>query len=263
MVPNVHFLGLDLYDWAILCGIVAAMILFRALYKRMGLTYPVFVLSLTVSVFAIVGGYCSAALFQSFYVFLESGTFAWGVGTTFYGGLIGASLIFLALYFGAGHFFCKGAHIRQFNRMLALVAPCIALAHAFGRIGCLLGGCCYGAETESFFGLPMLINGQWQKRIPLQLFESIFLFLLCGALVFLLLKRRGTYNASVYLIAYGVWRFTVEFFRADDRGASGISFLTPSQLTAIVLVALGIGYIFLYRFVLKKYLCGENGNEPA
>ena len=152
MVPNVHFLGLDLYDWAILCGIVAAMILFRALYKRMGLTYPVFVLSLTVSVFAIVGGYCSAALFQSFYVFLESGTFAWGVGTTFYGGLIGASLIFLALYFGAGHFFCKGAHIRQFNRMLALVAPCIALAHAFGRIGCLLGGCCYGAETESFFG---------------------------------------------------------------------------------------------------------------
>lgn len=261
MAPNVSFLGLDLYYLMILCGILAAMALFRALYKRAGISYPVFVLTLLVSVGAIVGGYLSAALFQSFYNFLKTGAFVWGVGTTFYGGLIGAAVVFLVLYFLFGHFFCKGAHIREFNRMLLLVAPCIALAHAFGRIGCLLDGCCYGKISN--FGLMMFVGGAWEKRVPIQLFESLFLFALCGVLVLLLLKRKSTYNGSVYLISYGVWRFVIEFFRDDDRGASGLSFLTPSQLTAILLILVGVAYIFVYKYFLKKIFDGETGNEAA
>ncbi len=261
MAPDVSFLGLDLYYWMILCGIVSAMVLFRVLYRRVGISYPVFALTILVSVGAIVGGYLFAALFQSFYAFLETGEFKWGVGTTFYGGLIGAAAVFLLLYFTAGHFFVKGAHIKEFNRMLSLIAPCIVLAHAFGRIGCLLDGCCYGMPSE--YGLPMLIGGNWEKRVPIQLFESLFLFVLCGVLVLLLLKRKGTYNGSVYLISYGVWRFIIEFFRGDDRGSSGLSFLSPSQLTAIVLVAVGVGFIFLYRYVLKQYIGGEEEHESA
>ncbi len=251
MAPDVVFLGLDLYYWMILCGIVAAMVLFRILYQKTGISYPVFVLTICVSVGAIVGGYLSAALFQSFYGFLETGEFKWGVGTTFYGGLIGAALVFLVLYFIFGHFFCKGAHIAEFNRMLSLIAPCIVIAHAFGRIGCLLDGCCYGKISS--YGLPMYVHGVWEKRIPIQLYESLFLFALCGVLVFLLLKKRGDYNASVYLIGYGVWRFIIEFFRDDDRGSSGISFLSPSQLTAIILILCGVAYIFIFRFILKKF----------
>ena len=261
MAPNVSFLGLDLYYWMILCGILAAMVLFRALYKRAGISYPVFVLTLLVSVGAIVGGYLSAALFQSFYHFLKTGVFVWGVGTTFYGGLIGAAVVFLILYFLFGHFFCKGAHIKEFNNMLLLIAPCIVIAHAFGRIGCLLDGCCYGKISQ--FGLNMYVNGAWEKRVPLQLYESLFLFALCGVLVLLLLKKRGTFNASVYLISYGVWRFIIEFFRDDDRGASGLSFLTPSQLTAIVLICVGVAYIFVYQYLLKKIFDGGKGDEAA
>ena len=259
MAPDVVFLGLDLYYWMILCGILAAMVLFRALYRRVGITYPVFVLTIGVSVGAIVGGYLFAALFQSFYSYLETGVFRWGVGTTFYGGLIGAAAVFLILYFTLGHFFCKGAHVKEFGRMLLLIAPCIALAHAFGRIGCLLDGCCYGKPSE--FGLPMLVHGVWEKRVPIQLYESLFLFALSGVLVFLIFKKKGACNAGIYLIAYGVWRFVIEFFRDDERGSSGLSFLTPSQLTAIVLVLVGIAYIVL--MLMKKRLKGPSGGGNA
>ncbi len=266
MAPNVVFLGLDLYYWMILCGVIAAMVLFRALYRRAGISYPVFVLTICVSVGAIVGGYLFAALFQSFYNFLDTGEFRWGVGTTFYGGLIGAAAVFLILYFTFGHFFCKGAHIGEFNRMLLLIAPCIALAHAFGRIGCLLDGCCYGRISE--FGLPMYVGGAWEKRIPIQLYESIFLFMLSGSFVFLLLKKKGDYNASIYLIGYGVWRFIIEFFRDDERGSSGLSFLSPSQLTAILLILVGVAYLFVYRYLLKRLFenyaaNGEKEDETA
>ena len=99
----------------------------------------------------------------------------------------------------------------------------------------------------------MWVNGEWQRRIPIQLFESLFLFVLFGALLFLTVKMKFEYTASVYSICYGVWRFFIEFARDDDRGASGIKFLSPSQLTAIVMVLLSIAFIFVYKYVLKKH----------
>ena len=254
MFPQVEFLGLDLYYWMIVVGILAAMIVFRVFHKKAGLTVKVFNFSLLVGAAAIIFGYLSAVLFQSWYSFLATGKFVWGAGATFYGGLIGAAVVFLSFYFGVGHFFFRDrAHIAEFNRMLSLAIPCIVLAHAFGRIGCLFDGCCYGALTDSSIGINMWVGGEWQRRIPIQLFESLFLFMLFGALLFLTVKKKFEYTASVYLIVYGVWRFFIEFARDDDRGASGIVFLSPSQLTAIVMVLIGIILIFLYRLVLKKH----------
>ena len=254
MFPNAEFLGLDLYYWMIAVGILAAMIVFRLFHQKAGLSVKVFNFSLLVGVVAIIFGYLSAILFQSWYSFLETGVFIWGVGATFYGGLIGAVLIFIALYFGIGHFlFQDRAHIAQFNNLLSLAVPCIVLGHAFGRLGCLFDGCCYGALTDSHIGINMWVDCELQRRIPIQLFESLFLFALAGCLLYLTVQKKFEYTASAYLIAYGVWRFFIEFARDDDRGASGIDLLSPSQLTAIFMILAGIALIFLYRFVLKKY----------
>ena len=262
MVPDVSFLWLDLYGWMILAGVLAAMILFRVFYRRAGISYRVFALTEIVSVLAVCAGYAAAALFQSWYRYLQTGVFEWGVGATFYGGLIGAAVTFLIFYFLAGHFVCRDqSHIKEFNRMLSLIAPCIVIAHAFGRIGCLLDGCCYGRVTDSFIGLPMRVHGVFEKRVPLQLFESVFLFALGSVLLTLVWKCKGTYNASLHPIAYGVWRFIIEFFRDDNRGSSGIAALSPSQLTAIIMVAIGIAYLLLYRFVLKKFFEGAPAHE--
>ena len=264
MFPNAEFLGLDLYYWMIVVGILTAMILFRVFHQRAGLSVKVFNFSLLVGVAAIVLGYLSAVLFQSWYAYLETGKFVWGVGATFYGGLIGAGIVFFSLYFGIGHFLFKDrVHIAQFNKALCLIVPCIVIAHAFGRLGCLFDGCCYGAQTDSAIGIDMWVGGEWQRRIPIQLFESLFLFALFGCLMFLTVKKKFEYTASSYLIAYGVWRFFIEFARDDDRGASGVGALSPSQFTAIFMVLAGIAFIFLYRYVLKKYLEKVGNNEEV
>lgn len=253
MFPNIYFLGMDLYLWMIVIGILAAIAVFRIFSDKAGLSPKIFNFSLLTVIAAVVVGYLSAVLFQSWYSYLATGTWEWGVGATFYGGLIGGVVCFLIIYFIVGRFLFKDKlHIRQFNKMLCLIVPCIVLAHAFGRIGCLLDGCCYGFKTDSWIGIDMYVDGEWEKRLPTQLFESLFLFALFATLMYLLLKKRNEYTASIYLIAYGVWRFFIEYLRDDNRGSSGIAFLTPSQLTAILLVIAGIALALLYRYVLKK-----------
>ena len=264
MFPYVSFLGLDLYYWMIVVGIITAMISFRVFHEKAGISVKVFNFSLLVTIVAIILGYVSAVLFQSWYSFLETGEFKWGVGATFYGGLIGAVVVFLAVYFGVGHFIFKDKlHVREFNNMLSLIMPCIVVAHAFGRIGCLFDGCCYGALTDSWIGINMYSAGAWGKRVPIQLFESLFLFALFAALIYLLVAKKCEYTTSVYLIAYGIWRFAIEYARDDSRGSSGIRILTPSQLTAIIMVLIGVGFIFLYKYVLKNFYAKAGKREEG
>lgn len=259
MLPSVKFLEMDLYTWMILIGILTAMVCFNLLSGKLKLPAKVFNFSLFVAIGAIVFGFIFAILFQSYYRFLATGEWEWNSGMTFYGGLIGAVISFLLIYFIAGHFLFKDKlHIHKFNLMLMCILPCIVVAHAFGRIGCLFAGCCHGAVTDSPIGIPMHINGNSRPAVnvvPIQLFESIFLFLLFGALLYLLLKKKSEYIASIYIIAYGVWRFIIEFWRADkSRGSSGISWLSPSQLTAIIMVIIGVALIFLYKRFFKRIL---------
>ena len=60
-------------------------------------------------------------------------------GLVFYGGLIGA-LIMLFIYCR-----CFGLSVLG---MMDAAAPAIPAAHAVGRIGCLLAGCCYGLPHD-------------------------------------------------------------------------------------------------------------------
>lgn len=250
MAPNVQFLGMGLYEWMIVAGVILAMVVLRLCSGRAGLSARVFNLTLFSGVVSVVVGYLFAVLFQSFYSFLETGVYTFGTGATFYGGFIGGAGCFLILYFAVGRILIRdGEHVAQFWKMSSLAAPCIALAHGMGRIGCLLGGCCYGIETDGF-GVPMYVDGVWESRLPVQLFEAVFLFLLFAVMLFLVLKLNFSHNLSAYLIGYGVWRFFIEYLRGDDRGSTG-TILSPSQLTAVLLIAAGVA-IVIFRFVSKR-----------
>jgi phosphatidylglycerol:prolipoprotein diacylglycerol transferase len=133
-----------------------------------------------------------------------------------------------------------------------MVAVGIPLAHAFGRIGCFSYGCCYGRPTNSWIGIlfppdsPAGILGT--KVIPTQLVEASFLFVLFFILKFLNThKKFNGQIISVYLISYGIFRFVIEFFRADPRG--NVFFLSISQFISIILIGLGI---FLWLRHAKK-----------
>ena len=254
MFPDANILGIDLYWLVVVIGIVTAMTVARLLYKHVGMSFAVFRFAILVLIGAIFIGYVFAILFQSWYAYIETGVFEWGIGATFYGGLIGAVVVFVAAYFGIGHFVFKDKrHVTEFHRIVSLFMPCVALAHGFGRIGCLFAGCCYGIATDSWIGISMFVNGEWQNRVPTQLFKALFLFALFAVLIVLIEKKKlADYTASIYLMAYGVFRFAIEYVRDDYRGASGVAFLTPSQLTAVLLAIFGAALIVLYKYILKS-----------
>ena len=256
--------AIDLYVIFIVIGMISALVTVRTLSSIVKMSDKVFNFVLVTAVAAIVVGLYSAMLFQAFYNYLATGVFRFE-GLTFYGGLIGGAAAFLAIYFGIGHFVFKDkAHIRDFDALLTLAMPAIVGAHAFGRIGCLMAGCCYGEITDEWYGVMTYSDGIWAKRVPVQLFESLFLFALYAILVFLIVKKRFRNTTTVYLIGYGVWRFIIEFFRADsERGSSGIKGLYPSQLTAIILVIVGIIWLFLYEKKLKSYFDGLKEQKPV
>ena len=85
-------------------------------------------------------------------------------GGVFYGGLIGGLV--------AG-----GISIKVQKLDAALYCDCAAFAiplfHMFGRIGCFLGGCCYGKESEYgvMFTNSLVESANGVTRVPVQLYE--------------------------------------------------------------------------------------------
>ena len=195
---------------------------------------------------SIVVGFGAAALFQATYNYIENpkAGFDLGGGITFIGGLIGGIACFLIVY----AIFRKRYETKLYE-VLSMTPCAILIAHAFGRVGCFFAGCCYGKETDSFLGVkfPDLPNPVHAT----QLYEAAFLFLLFAICFILLMKRDFKHNMSVYLIAYGIFRFCIEFLRDDDRGElfAGIS---PSQFWSILMVVAGVGVYFLVNWLYKK-----------
>lgn len=210
-------------------------------------------------------GILFAMLFQSLYNYIATGVFKFG-SMTFIGGLIGgvgSYLLFYNLYVYVVAPRAKAKVLQNhMNASLTDALPfipiAITIAHAFGRLGCFFAGCCYGQEAD--WGIQFETTDT--KVIPTQLFECIFLVLLTVAMAILYFKFKFNCNFGVYAVSYGVWRFIIEFFRDDNRGGF-IPGLTPSQFWCIIMVILGIGYFFLYKYVLKKKMKHPELQEPA
>lgn len=156
-----------------------------------------------------------------------------GAGFVVYGGIIGGALTI--------YFFCKMKKIDVLS-YLDLMIPSVALAQAFGRIGCFLAGCCYGRETDSWMGV-VFTNSDFApngvKLLPTQLFMAFGDLLIMAALLWYAAKRpmRGR-TSMLYLMLYSIGRFVVEFLRNDNRGNIGM--LSTSQFIAIFTLIAGI-----------------------
>lgn len=169
-----------------------------------------------------------------------------GGGGVFYGGLIGA---------GVGAYI--SARIRRWNFLKTLdtiVGPA-ALAHAFGRIGCFMAGCCYGCETDSPLGI-IFPEGSLApagvKVLPAQLFESCFLFILAAVLFLITWKgKKAGIPSGIYMVFYAAWRFFIEFFRSDRRGDVGS--LTTSQFISIFVFAAGLAILIFREPLFRRY----------
>jgi len=252
MYPYPLFLGVDLYSILIGLAAVTALVIFAVFSNRRKLDAKYHNFILLNAVVTIVVGYGASVAFQAVYNWLGGDKFeiSMGTGATFLGGLLGGAACFLIFYYGVGHFVFKdGLNVKLMYPMLDVWAVCIPAAHSVGRLGCLCAGCCHGAQTDAWYGIYMVDLGY--KVVPTQLFESLFLAAL-ATFLFIRAYKNKVGNLPLYMIIYGIWRFFAEYMRADDRGATIVSFLTPSQLVSVLLIVGGIAVYFILYFRKNK-----------
>ena len=245
MYPYELFWGIDLYSLAITLGVVVCLLLLRLQGDMRSLRAKLQNDILSLVPMAVVLGYGAAVLIQGLYNIAEEGGYVINAatGATFYGGLLGGTIVFISLYFGIGHFrYPDGYHKAHFRDVLDMAPAAITAAHGLGRVGCLMAGCCHGAPTDAWYGIYMV--GAGCRVVPVQLFEALFLFALCGALL-LMMKKGIRHQMPTYMLVYGAWRFFVEYLRADERGETIVSFLSPSQLFSVLLMLGGVALLLV------------------
>ncbi len=153
----------------------------------------------------------------------------------------------------------------DFLRYADLIMPAVAAAQGFGRIGCFLAGCCYGAPTDSCLGVTFPHGGMAPAGVPLwptQLISSAADFLLMAVLLLYGRKERIKGNVlALYVLLYSIGRFLVEFLRNDPRGAVGA--LSTSQFISIFTVALGIILFYVNYKREQPPAPAENASAPS
>jgi phosphatidylglycerol:prolipoprotein diacylglycerol transferase len=178
-------------------------------------------------------------------------------GLVFYGGA-------LALL-GALRLGCRALGLSPWP-LLDAVCRYAPLGHAFGRLGCFFGGCCFGAVTDSPLGIrfPAGSPAYLQHKLagllppnavaslpvhPSQLYEALGDLALFGLLQYAGNRRDSGLPpgrmTTLYLAGYAVLRFVLEFWRGDTiRGVYyGIS---TSQYVALAILA-GVLVVLLRR----------------
>jgi len=162
----------------------------------------------------------------------------WNGGLVFYGGLIGSTL--------AGILYVRRQKLPLWT-LADIVAPSIALGYVFGRIGCLLNGCCYGRACD----LPWAISfppGNAMKAPtypvhPTEIYESLLNLVLYAALAWLYRHKRFEGQVfGAYLVCYALLRSFVELFRGDYPAHQHYlgGWATPAHLASILILAAGL-----------------------
>lgn len=117
-------------------------------------------------------------------------------------------------------------------------ALAVSLGHATGLIGAFFSGVSYGAQTNWFWGVPMV--GLPGKRHPTQLLELV---LELGIFAFLYRVMHKDHKDGIvaiwYIMLYSIGRVFIEFLRGDSVYWFGI------PVMAIVCIA-SVGMTLLY-----------------
>ena len=119
----------------------------------------------------------------------------------------------------------------------AYFVPSLVLGIAIGRIGCFLGGLedyTYGIETDLFLGYDF---GDGLLRHPVQLYESVTMFLFFGYVLWVYFKDRDYFEKNIFyqfILLYSIQRFLWEFLKPYQTIAFGMNIFSFICLGLIV-----------------------------
>lgn len=239
------------YGLMIAVGILVALLILKVFCKRQGVSQASYDFYFMVGIISVGAGLAGSWLFQQLYNIINAivegnslSSINWG-GITFMGGLVTGTATFIL----GSAIFGKPEYKKDFYKVGNIAAMGIVAAHSLGRFGCFLAGCCYGVKTDSIFGVrfPALSY----DVLPVNLWECFYLAILFGVMMVLALKYNKTnFMLILYGYAYSVWRFVIEFFRGDYRGAFILG-LSPSQWQSIFLMCITIA-LTVYVYYFKK-----------
>jgi phosphatidylglycerol---prolipoprotein diacylglyceryl transferase len=201
---------------------------------------------------------------------------SWQGGNVFYGCIMGGL---------AGSLLYWRRHPFPFWPMADAVAPALAVGITLGRIGCFLGGCCFGSVCD----LPWAVRfpkgtHAWLAQLeqgvlppvaefslpvhPTQLYAAfsgvIILAILCA---YYPRRRRDGEVMGLLMILYPLTRWPIESLRGDETPV--LAGMTLSQNISVVLLLLGLAlWVQLSRrpaglHVESAALCESHGALAA
>ncbi|HOX43497.1 MAG TPA: prolipoprotein diacylglyceryl transferase [Myxococcota bacterium] len=146
------------------------------------------------------------------------------------------------------------------GRTFDLIGVFMPLGLTFGRLGCLLAGCCHGTPSGAGWGVVFDDPASLARPLgvplhPTQLYEAGVALLLFG-LLWVQKRRWRRFEGQVFLsflALYSSARFLLEFLRGDNRGAWFGGALSSSQVISIpLLLAALTGLVWLQRRAARR-----------
>lgn len=257
LTPEIFTLGPLSPRWYALMyilGFIATYFIVRnhPRFKGRGLSADDAMDFLTYAFFGVIlGGRLGYVLFYNLSMYIENPIkilYVWQGGMSFHGGLLG-SIIAILLY----------ARSRKIPaaEMLDIVALPTPLGLFFGRIGNFINNELWGKPTDGTWGVRFQefrlgLDGQYEQflgppRHPTPLYEAalegLLLFALLWFASYYLRKLKPGSIGALFLLGYGLGRFTVEFWRIPD---AQIGYLYGEWLT--------MGHVLSFPMILGGLL---------
>jgi len=201
----------------------------------------------------VLGGRFGYVMFYNFSKFLDDPLWlfaVWEGGMSFHGGLLG--VIVACILFGR-------RYKKGFFTTIDFAAPVVPIGLLTGRLGNFIGGELWGRVSDVPWAM-VFPKGGPLARHPSQLYEMV----LEGLVLFIILwvytnKPRPSMGAAgVFMMGYGVFRFSVEFFREPDShiGFDLLGWMTRGQILCVPMVLVGL-YIFTKAHGSQQTLAGK------
>lgn len=186
----------------------------------------------------VLGGRFGYVMFYNFETWMRDPLWlfrVWEGGMSFHGGLLG---VILAIFL-----YCRRVNT-SFYSTLDFIAPLVPLGLGFGRLGNFIGQELWGRVTDSSWGMIFPRDPEQLTRHPSQLYQAFLEGFVLFVIVYWFSRKPRPRLAvgSVFLIFYGIFRFTVEFVRQPDDHIKTLVFgwMTRGQLLTIPMVLLGV-----------------------